>query len=236
MASPAPRKRKECQLVKDGELVKRQKQNNPHEPPKNICLQGIGGREGVIEDLLGFVAMPLTHPELYLHSGVDLPHGVLLHGPPGCGKTMLANAIARELGLPFIAFSAPSIVSRVPGELEMKLRKLFEESREIATCLMFIDEIDAITKKRENTKRDMERGIVAQMLTCMDDLTLEKTGGKPVMIIGATNQPDSLDPALRRAGRFDKEIYLGVPDEVGREKCYPRLPPTPTPQDLEDTM
>ncbi|KAG0129600.1 P-loop containing nucleoside triphosphate hydrolase protein [Tuber indicum] len=218
MASLAPRKRKERRPVEDGELVKRQKQNNSREPPKDVSLQDIGGREEVIDDLLKFMTMPLTHPEVYLHTGVDLPHGVLLHGPPGCGKTMLANAIAREVGLPFIAFSAPSIVSGISGESEMKLRKLFEEARGIAPCLMFMDEIDAITQKRDNTQQDMERRIVAQMLTCMDDLALEKTGGKPVMIIGATNRPDSLDPALRRAGRFDKEIYLGVPDEVGREK------------------
>ncbi|PWW76220.1 AAA-domain-containing protein [Tuber magnatum] len=216
--SPAPRKQKERQSVKDGELVKRQKQDNSREPPKNISLKNIGGRGEVINDLLEFIAMPLVHPEVNQHTGVQPPCGVLLHGPPGCGKTMLANAIAREVGLPFIAISAPSIVSGMSGESEKMLRELFEEARGIAPCLIFIDEIDAITQKRENTQRDMERRIVAQMLTCMDDLTLEKTGGKPVMIIGATNRPDSLDPALRRAGRFDKEIYLGVPDEVGREK------------------
>ncbi|KAG0129601.1 P-loop containing nucleoside triphosphate hydrolase protein [Tuber indicum] len=216
--SPAPQKRRERWPAKDGESTKRQKQDNSREPPKNISLKNIGGREEVINDLLEFIAMPLAHPEVNLHTGVQPPCGVLLHGPPGCGKTMLANAIAREVGLPFIAISAPSIVSGVSGEPEKMLRELFEEARGIAPCLMFMDEIDAITQKRDNTQRDMERRIVAQMLTCMDDLALEKTGGKPVMIIGATNRPDSLDPALRRAGRFDKEIYLGVPDEVGREK------------------
>ncbi|KAF8458904.1 P-loop containing nucleoside triphosphate hydrolase protein [Terfezia claveryi] len=104
------------------------------------------------------------------------------------------------------------------GESEKQLRDLFDEAREKAPCILFLDEIDAITPKRESAQREMERRIVAQMLTCMDDLTLEKTGGKPVMIIGATNRPDSLDPALRRAGRFDREICLGVPDEAGREK------------------
>ncbi|KAG0637363.1 P-loop containing nucleoside triphosphate hydrolase protein [Tuber brumale] len=217
-ASPAPRKRKGRQPVKDSESVKRQKQNDSREPPKNISLKDIGGLEDVVNDLLELIAMPLTHPEVYLHTGVQPPRGVLLHGPPGCGKTMLANAVAGEIGLPFIAISAPSIVSGMSGESEKKLRELFEEAREKAPCLIFMDEIDAITPKRESAQREMERRIVAQMLTCMDDLTLEKTSGKPVMIIGATNRPDSLDPALRRAGRFDREICLNVPDEVGREK------------------
>ena len=154
---------------------------------------------------------------------------------------MIANAIAGEIGLPFISVSAPSIVSGMSGESEKKLRDLFDEAKEKAPCIMFLDEIDAITPKRESAQREMERRIVAQMLTCMDgmceppghgrksmltnlrvtDLTLDKTGGKPVMIIGATNRPDSLDPALRRAGRFDREICLGVPDEIGREKYGP---------------
>ncbi|CAZ82793.1 unnamed protein product [Tuber melanosporum] len=216
--SPAPRKRKGRQPVKDSESAKRQKQDDSREPPKNISLKDIGGLEDVINDLLELIAMPLTHPEVYLHTGVQPPRGVLLHGPPGCGKTMLANAVAGEIGLPFIAISAPSIVSGMSGESEKKLRELFEEAREKAPCLIFMDEIDAITPKRESAQREMERRIVAQMLTCMDDLTLEKTSGKPVMIIGATNRPDSLDPALRRAGRFDREICLNVPDEVGREK------------------
>jgi ribosome biogenesis ATPase len=217
-ASPAPRKRKERQQTKVGESNKRQKSTESREPPKNIRLKDIGGIEEVISDLLELIAMPLVHPEVYLHTGVQPPRGVLLHGPPGCGKTMLANALAGEIGLPFIAVSAPSIVSGMSGESEKKLRELFDEAREKAPCLVFMDEIDAITPKRESVQREMERRIVAQMLTCMDDLTLEKTGGKPVMIIGATNRPDSLDPALRRAGRFDREICLSVPDEVGREK------------------
>jgi len=200
--------------------MKRPKQNDSCEPPQqNISLKDIGGIEDVIKDLLQLVAMPLAHPEIYLHTGIQPPRGVLLHGPPGCGKTMLANAIAGEIGLPFIAISAPSIVSGMSGESEKKLRELFEEARERAPCLIFIDEIDAITPKRESAQREMEKRIVAQMLTCMDDLTLKKTGGKAVIVIGATNRPDSLDPALRRAGRFDREICLNVPDEVGREKC-----------------
>ena len=147
----------------------------------------------------------------------DSPRGVLLHGPPGCGKTSIANALAGELQVPFISISAPSVVSGMSGESEKKIRELFEEARSLAPCLVFFDEIDAITPKRDGgAQREMERRIVAQLLTSMDELSFEKTEGKPVIIIGATNRPDSLDPALRRAGRFDREICLNVPNETSR--------------------
>ncbi|KAG9306558.1 hypothetical protein G9A89_004755 [Geosiphon pyriformis] len=181
-------------------------------------LSDLGGVEGCIEEALELIAMPLAHPEIYLHTGIHPPRGILLHGPPGCGKTLLANAIAGELGVPFLSISAPSVVSGMSGESEKKIREVFEEARGMAPCLIFIDEIDAITPKRETVQREMERRIVAQLLTCMDDLSWEKTNNKPVLIIGATNRPDSLDPALRRAGRFDREISMGIPDEKGREK------------------
>ncbi|KAJ2857156.1 Ribosome biogenesis ATPase rix7 [Coemansia erecta] len=186
--------------------------------PPNIRLSNLGGVDSCIEDVLELIVMPLKHPEIYVHTGVQPPRGVLLHGPPGCGKTLLANAIAGEVGVPFIQISAPSIVSGMSGESEKKLRGVFEEARGLAPCIIFIDEIDAITPKRENVQKDMERRIVAQMLTCIDDISWDKTDNKPVMLIGATNRPDSLDPALRRAGRFDREIAMSVPDEDAREK------------------
>ncbi|KAG0304151.1 hypothetical protein BGZ98_005874 [Dissophora globulifera] len=188
-----------------------------HAPPK-IRLEDLGGVDHFIEKVKEYVMMPLAHPEVYAHMGVKPPRGILLHGPPGTGKTMMANAIAGSLGVPFITISAPSVVSGMSGESEKKIREVFEEAKELAPCLMFIDEIDAITPKRETAQREMERRIVAQLLTCMDDLNLENTNGKPVMIIGATNRPDSLDPALRRAGRFDLEINIGVPDQDSREQ------------------
>ncbi|KAJ2743699.1 Ribosome biogenesis ATPase rix7 [Coemansia sp. BCRC 34301] len=188
-----------------------------HAPPETR-LSSLGGVDSCIEEVLELIVMPLKHPEIYLHTGVQPPRGVLLHGPPGCGKTLLANAIAGEVGMPFLQISAPSIVSGMSGESEKKLREVFEEARDLAPCIVFIDEIDAITPKRENAQREMERRIVAQMLTCIDDLSWEKTDNKPVMLIGATNRPDSLDPALRRAGRFDREIAMPVPDEAAREQ------------------
>ncbi|KAF9208548.1 hypothetical protein BGZ59_010591 [Podila verticillata] len=188
-----------------------------HAPPK-LRLEDLGGVDHFIEKVKEYIMVPLAHPEVYAHMGVKPPRGILLHGPPGTGKTMMANAIAGSLGVPFITISAPSVVSGMSGESEKKIREVFEEARDLAPCLMFIDEIDAITPKRETAQREMERRIVAQLLTCMDDLSLDNTGGKPVMIIGATNRPDSLDPALRRAGRFDLEINIGVPDQDSREQ------------------
>ncbi|KAK2462964.1 hypothetical protein APHAL10511_005016 [Amanita phalloides] len=186
--------------------------------PPTLRLSDLGGVEACIEKVLELVAMPLCHPEIYLHTGVPPPRGVLLHGPPGCGKTMLAHAIAGELGLPFISISAPSVVSGMSGESEKTLRDTFEEAKRVAPCLLFIDEIDAIMPKRESAQREMERRIVAQFLTCMDDMSWEKTDNKPVIVMGATNRPDSLDAALRRAGRFDHEISMGVPDDEARAK------------------
>ncbi|KZW03610.1 ribosome biogenesis ATPase RIX7 [Exidia glandulosa HHB12029] len=191
--------------------------SNDHSPP-STRLADLGGVSACVEQMLKLVALPLCHPEVYLHTGVQPPRGVLLHGPPGCGKTLLANAIAGELQVPFINVAAPTIVSGMSGESEKTLRDTFEEAKRVAPCLLFIDEIDAITPKRESAQREMERRIVAQFLTCMDELAWEKTDNKPVIVIGATNRPDSLDAALRRAGRFDHEISMGVPDEEAREQ------------------
>lgn len=176
----------------------------------------MGGMDEVITQLMEIVGMPILHPEIYKTTGVEPPRGVLLHGPPGCGKTTIANALAGDLKVPFINISAPSVVSGMSGESEKKIRELFEEAKTLAPCIIFFDEIDAITPKREGAQREMERRIVAQMLTSIDELSLDKTNGQPVIIIGATNRPDSLDPALRRAGRFDREICLNVPNEASR--------------------
>ncbi|KAK2736001.1 hypothetical protein FQN57_000894 [Myotisia sp. PD_48] len=187
-------------------------------PPTHVSLSDLGGVDDVIDELEDLIVLPMTRPQVFTSSKVQPPRGVLLHGPPGCGKTMIANAFAAELGVPFIAISAPSIISGMSGESEKALRDHFEEAKKAAPCLVFIDEIDAITPKRESAQREMEKRIVAQLLTCMDDLALAKTDGKPVIVLAATNRPDSLDPALRRGGRFDKEINLSVPSEPVREQ------------------
>ena len=198
-------------------VSKKQKRRFDHTPPE-ISFLNLGGLDNVTTQLLELIGLPILHPEIYTSTGVEPPRGVLLYGPPGCGKTTIANALAGELKVPFINISAPSIVSGMSGESEKKLRELFEEAKSVAPCLIFMDEIDAITPKRDGgAQREMERRIVAQLLTLMDELTLDKTGNKPVIVIGATNRPDSLDSALRRAGRFDREICLNVPNEAQRE-------------------
>ena len=194
-----------------------------HSPPTHVDLRDIGGVDHVIQQLDDLVVLPLLAPEFHATSKIQPPRGILLHGPPGCGKTMIANAFAADLSVPLIAFSAPSIVSGMSGESEKALRDRFDEAKNLAPCLIFIDEIDAITPKRESAQREMEKRIVAQLLTCMDDLALEKTGGKAVIVLAATNRPDSLDPGLRRGGRFDKEINLGVPNETAREQILRAL-------------
>ncbi|CAB1101477.1 unnamed protein product [Ectocarpus sp. CCAP 1310/34] len=176
----------------------------------------LGGISGILQEVRELIEYPLVHPEVYAHLGIEPPRGILLHGPPGCGKTLLANAIAGELDVAFLRISAPEIVSGMSGESEQKVRELFQAAIENAPCIVFMDEVDAITPKRETSSRGMEKRIVAQLLTCMDSLTIENTGGKPVVVIGATNRPNDLDSALRRAGRFDREICLGVPDLAAR--------------------
>ncbi|KAM9297092.1 nuclear valosin-containing protein-like isoform 4-T4 [Morus bassanus] len=181
-----------------------------------VKFEDVGGNDETLKEICKML-IHVRHPEVYNHLGVVPPRGFLLHGPPGCGKTLLAQAIAGELELPMLKVAATEMVSGVSGESEQKLRELFEQAVSSAPCVLFIDEIDAITPKREVASKDMERRIVAQFLTCMDDLN-NVAATTQVLVIGATNRPDSLDPALRRAGRFDREICLGIPDEAAREK------------------
>jgi len=183
-----------------------------------IRYDQIGGIDDILQEVREIIEYPIRHPEIFVHLGVEPPRGVLLHGPPGCGKTMLANAMAGELGVPFLKKSAPELVTGMSGESEKQIRELFAEAAAQAPCILFLDEIDAITPKRQNAAKDMERRIVAQLLTCMDEIAFDKTGSKAVIVIGATNRPDAIDDALRRAGRFDREISLGIPDEKARSR------------------
>jgi ribosome biogenesis ATPase len=176
----------------------------------------IGGLESVLRDVSEQIECPITHPELYSHIGVQCPRGVLLHGPSGCGKTLLAHAIGGELGVYFKAVSGPEFVSGMSGESERKLREVFDDAIAHAPAILFIDEIDSIAGKRSAAQRGMDKRIVSQLLTCLDSISFDATEGQAVMVIGACNHPDDLDPSLRRPGRFDREICLGVPDDRAR--------------------
>jgi len=178
----------------------------------DVTYEDIGGLKKEIELIREMVELPLRHPEVFKRLGIEPPKGVLLYGPPGTGKTLLAKAVANEANAHFLSINGPEIVSKYYGQSEENLRKVFEEAQKNAPAIIFIDEIDAIAPKREETKGDVERRIVAQLLTLMDGL---KSRGD-VIVIGATNRPDDIDPALRRPGRFDREIEIGVPDREGR--------------------
>lgn len=177
-----------------------------------INYEDIGGLTDEITKVREMVELPLKHPELFDKLGIEPPKGVLLHGPPGTGKTLLAKAVASETNSHFILINGPEIMSKFYGESEQNLRKKFEEAEANAPAIIFFDEIDAIATKREETKGDVEKRVVAQLLGMMDGL---KSRGK-VIVIAATNIPNQLDPALRRPGRFDREIEIGVPDKKGR--------------------
>ena len=177
-----------------------------------VTYEDIGGLKEAIQKIREMVELPLRHPELFERLGVEPPKGVLLYGPPGCGKTLLAKAVANESNAHFISISGPEIMSKWYGESEKRLREIFGEARENAPSIIFIDEIDAIAPKREEVTGEVERRVVAQLLALMDGL---ESRGR-VIVIAATNRPNAIDPALRRPGRFDREIEIGVPDRQGR--------------------
>ncbi|WP_048053493.1 CDC48 family AAA ATPase [Pyrococcus horikoshii] len=179
-----------------------------------VTYEDIGGLKDVIEKIREMIELPLKHPELFEKLGIEPPKGVLLYGPPGTGKTLLAKAVANEANAYFIAINGPEIMSKYYGESEERLREVFKEAEENAPSIIFIDEIDAIAPKRSEVTGEVEKRVVAQLLALMDGL---KGRGK-VIVIGATNRPDALDPALRRPGRFDREIEVGVPDKQGRKE------------------
>ncbi len=179
-----------------------------------VSYEDIGGLEEEVRKIREMVELPLKHPEVFERLGIQPPKGVLLHGPPGTGKTLLAKAVANETSSHFLTINGPEIMSKYYGQSEENIRKIFEEAEKNAPSIIFIDEIDAIAPKREETRGEVERRVVAQLLSIMDGL---KSRGK-VVVIAATNMPDILDPALRRPGRFDREIEIGVPGKEGRKK------------------
>jgi transitional endoplasmic reticulum ATPase len=178
----------------------------------SITYEDIGGLGNAVERVREMIELPLRHPELFKRLGVEAPKGVLLHGPPGTGKTLLAKAIASETNANFYTIGGPEIMSKYYGESEEKLRNVFQQAEQNAPSIIFIDEIDSIAPKREEVSGEVERRIVAQLLSLMDGMS---TRGK-VVVIGATNRINAIDPALRRPGRFDREIEIGVPDRNGR--------------------
>ena len=178
----------------------------------SISYEDIGGIKNEVSRLREMIELPLRHPELFKRLGVEAPKGVLLHGPPGTGKTLLAKAVAHETNANFYTIGGPEIMSKFYGESEERLREVFKKAEENAPAIIFIDEIDSIAPKREEVSGEVERRVVAQLLSLMDGMS---SRGK-VVVIGATNRINAIDPALRRPGRFDREIEIGVPDRDGR--------------------
>ena len=180
----------------------------------SVTYEDIGGLDGELEQVREMIELPMRHPELFQRLGIEPPKGVLLHGPPGTGKTLIAKAVANEIDASFHTISGPEIMSKYYGESEEQLREIFEEAEEAAPAIVFVDEIDSIAPKRGEAGGDVERRVVAQLLSLMDGL--DERG--EVVVIGATNRVDAIDPALRRGGRFDREIEIGVPDREGRKE------------------
>jgi transitional endoplasmic reticulum ATPase len=177
-----------------------------------VTYEDIGGLKYEVQKVREMIELPLRHPEIFERIGIEAPKGVLLYGPPGTGKTLLAKAVANETNANFYSISGPEIMSKFYGESEERLRETFKQAQESAPSIIFIDEIDSIAPKREEVSGDVEKRVVSQLLTLMDGIG---SRGK-LVVIGATNRPDAIDPALRRPGRFDREIEIGIPDENGR--------------------
>ena len=198
----------DTEIYCDGDPIKREDEEKLDE----VGYDDVGGVRKQLAQIRELVELPLRHPTLFKTIGVKPPKGILLYGPPGSGKTLIARAVANETGAFFFLINGPEIMSKLAGESESNLRKAFEEAEKNSPAIVFIDEIDSIAPKREKTQGEVERRIVSQLLTLMDGLKSRAH----VIVIGATNRPNSIDPALRRFGRFDREVDIGVPDEVGR--------------------
>lgn len=176
--------------------------------------ESVGGADKVIQLMRELIELPLRFPELWTTAGVPTPKGVLLHGPPGCGKTLIANALVEETGAHVVVVNGPEIMARKGGESEANLRQAFEEAIEKAPSIIFMDELDSIAPKRDQAQGETEKRVVSQLLTLMDSLKPSSN----VMVIGATNRPNVIETALRRPGRFDRELEIVIPDEDGRHE------------------
>ncbi len=197
-----------------------------------VTYEDIGGLHEEIQRIREMVELPMRHPELFQRLGIEPPRGVFLYGPPGCGKTLLAKGVANESDANFYVISGPEIMSKFYGESEARLREIFQKAQETSPSIIFIDEMDAIAPKREEVTGEVERRIVAQLLSLMDGMGSRGN----IIVIGATNRPNAIDPALRRPGRFDREIEIGVPDKAGRNEVlqiHTRNMPLPEDIDLK---
>ena len=203
--------------VKITESTVVQVMSEPSPDKKSIPLvtyEDIGGLHGEIQRIREMVGLPLRHPELFQRLGIEPPKGIFLYGPPGCGKTLVAKAVASESDANFYVISGPEIMSKFYGESEARLREIFQKAQESAPSIIFIDEMDSIAPKREEVTGEVERRVVAQLLSLMDGMAARGN----IIVIGATNRPNAIDPALRRPGRFDREIEIGVPDKTSRHE------------------
>ena len=193
----------------EGDPIERDEEENSL---NEVGYDDIGGCRKQMAQIREMVELPLRHPQLFKSIGIKPPRGVLLYGPPGTGKTLMARAVANETGAFFFLINGPEIMSKMAGESESNLRKAFEEAEKNSPAIIFIDEIDSIAPKREKTNGEVERRVVSQLLTLMDGMKARSN----VVVMAATNRPNSIDPALRRFGRFDREVDIGVPDPTGR--------------------
>jgi len=202
-------------LMQEGTRLKIEGRAGGEQPAANraaVSYEDVGGLGKTVSRLREMIELPMRFPEVFEHLGIDPPKGVLLYGPPGCGKTLIARAVAKETSAHFIHVNGPEIMAKHYGESEANLRRIFEEAQKNAPSIIFLDEIDAIAPKRTEVQGEVEKRVVAQMLSLMDGVT----GRGQVIVMGATNIPDSLDPALRRPGRLDREIEIPIPDKHGR--------------------
>lgn len=206
------------QVLPDTEIIIKEEpvdeEDETGQPISTISYEDIGGIGEQLQKVREMIELPLKHPILFRRLGIDPPRGVLLHGPPGTGKTLIAKAVASETKANFTSINGPEIISKYYGESEKQLREIFDEAAANAPAIIFIDELDSIAPKREDVSGEVERRVVAQLLTLLDGMQ----GRDNVIVIGATNRPDAIDPALRRGGRFDRELEIGVPDKNGRSE------------------
>ncbi|MFB6265834.1 MAG: AAA family ATPase, partial [Candidatus Nanohaloarchaea archaeon] len=194
------------------QAVESEEEMGPRVP--EVTYEDIGGLEDEIQKVREMIELPLKHPEVFQQLGIEAPSGVLLHGPPGTGKTLLAKAVANEADAWFTSINGPEVMSKFYGESEKQLREIFEKAQENSPAIIFIDELDALAPKRGEARGEVEQRVVAQLLSLMDGLEARED----VIVIAATNRSEDIDEALRRPGRLDREIEIGVPDRNGRKE------------------